>query len=237
MIVAIFGTTISPYLFFWQASEAVEEERQDRHMIPDIQPRTRSNTVFIKNEISTMYTDIRIGMIFSNLITFFIMILASATLFQHGFTEFSTIEEMASLLEPLAGTYAHILFLVGILASGILAIPILAGSAAYAIAEMVGWREGLDRDFRKAPQFYTIMIIATLLGIAIPVLGLQPINILYLTGIMFGAVSPFVILLVIHMANNPKIMGKYTSRYYSNIIAYGLFIIMTTSIIAMLLLK
>ncbi len=233
MIVAIFGTTISPYLFFWQASEAVEESRQREHMIPDIEPHAKRKGAFIKNEIGAMYTDIRIGMIFSNLITFFIMILSASTLFGHGFGEFSTIGEVASLLKPLAGNYANLLFLIGILASGILAIPILAGSAAYAISEMVGWREGLDRDFRKAPQFYMVMIIATLLGIAIPLLGLQPVNILYITGVIFGFVSPFAILLVIHMANNPKIMGKFTSRHYSNVIAYGLFIAMATGLIVM----
>lgn len=236
IIVAIFGTTISPYLFFWQASEEVEERRQTKKItgiIPAIQPQNTKDKTFIKNEIGTMYTDIRVGMIFSNLITFFIMILAHSTLFKQGFNQFSTIEEMAALLQPLAGTYTNLLFLVGILASGILAIPIFAGSAAYAIAEMVGWKEGLDRDFRKAPQFYIIILVATLLGIAIPLLGLQPVNILYITGIIFGLISPFAILLVIHMANNPKIMGTYTSRLHSNIIAYGLFIIMTTSIVLM----
>ncbi|KKU89548.1 MAG: Natural resistance-associated macrophage protein [Candidatus Yanofskybacteria bacterium GW2011_GWA1_48_10] len=236
IIVAIYGTTISPYLFFWQASEAVEEKRQVEGMIPDIQPHRKARSAgFIKNEIGTMYTDIRVGMIFSNTITFFIMILAAATLFPKGFNEFSTIEEMATILQPLAGSFTNVLFLIGILASGILAIPVLAGSAAYAIAETVGWREGLDRDFRRAPQFYTVMVIATLLGIAIPAFGLHPVNILYITGLIFGVLSPFAILLVIHMANNPKIMGKYTSRHFSNVIAYCLFIIMTCSIAAMFL--
>ncbi len=241
MIVAIFGTTISPYLFFWQASEAVEEERlhhQDQvsGMIPDIKPGpARHSPARMRNEIGTMYTDIRMGMIFSNLITFFIMILAASTLFSHGFTEVGGIEEMASILKPLAGDHANILFLIGIIASGILAIPVLAGSAAYAIAETIGWRVGLDYTFGKARQFYLVLVIATLLGIAIPAFGLQPVNILYYTGIIFGVVSPFVIALVIHMANNPKIMGKYTSRLYSNIIAYILLIIMTACVVAMLL--
>ena len=239
MIVAIFGTTISPYLFFWQASEAVEEEQlhhydQVHGMIPDIKPSTvRRSTGRMRNEIGTMYTDIRMGMIFSNLITFFIMILAASTLFSHGFSEVSTIEEMATILRPLAGNYANLLFLVGIIASGILAIPVLAGSAAYAIAETIGWKVGLDYTFGKARQFYLVLILATLLGIAIPALGLQPINILYYTGIIFGSVSPFIIALIIHMANNPKIMGKYTSRLSSNIIAYILLILMTTSIVLM----
>ncbi len=235
IIIAIFGTTISPYLFFWQASGAVEEDRLHRTskvkgMIPDVAPHTASSPARMRNEIGTMYTDIRMGMIFSNLITFFIMILASSTLFAHGFTEVSTIEEMADILRPLAGEYTNILFLIGIIASGILAIPVLAGSAAYAIAETIGWKVGLDYTFGKARQFYVVIILATLLGIAIPALGLQPVNILYYTGIIFGLVSPFMIALVIHMANNPKIMGKYTSRLSSNIIAYILLIIMIASI-------
>ncbi len=242
MIVAIFGTTISPYLFFWQASEAVEEERLHKidhihGMIPDVSPHSSPKTAArMRNEIGTMYTDVRMGMIFSNLITFFIMILAASTLFSHGFSEVSSIEEMASILKPLAGNYANILFLIGILASGILAIPVLAGSAAYAIAETIGWKVGLDYTFGKARQFYLILVLATLLGIAIPALGLQPVNILYYTGIIFGVVSPFIIGLVIHMANNPKIMGKYTSRLSSNIIAYILLLIMTASIFLMFVL-
>ncbi len=238
MIVAIFGTTISPYLFFWQASEAVEEEQLHHHdqihgMIPNTKPSVRHSPGRMRNEIGTMYTDVRVGMIFSNIITFFVMILAASTLFSHGFSEVSTIEEMAVILQPLAGHYTNFLFLIGIVASGILAIPVLAGSAAYAIAETIGWRVGLDYTFGKARQFYVVLILATLLGIAIPALGLQPVNILYYTGIIFGLVSPFIIALVIHMANNPKIMGKYTNRLLSNTIAYILFLIMTSSIIAM----
>ena len=241
MIVAIFGTTISPYLFFWQASEAVEEEQLHHHdqihgMIPNTKPSVRHSPGRMRNEIGTMYTDVRVGMIFSNIITFFVMILAASTLFSHGFSEVSTIEEMAVILQPLAGHYTNFLFLIGIVASGILAIPVLAGSAAYAIAETIGWRVGLDYTFGKARQFYVVLILATLLGIAIPALGLQPVNILYYTGIIFGLVSPFIIALVIHMANNPKIMGKFTSRLLSNIIAYILLLIMTGSIVLMFIL-
>jgi Mn2+/Fe2+ NRAMP family transporter len=111
----------------------------------------------------------------------------------------------------------------------------LAGSAAYIIAELAGWKEGLDHPFKKAKQFYTVIVLATLLGIAIPALGLQPVNILYYTGIMFGLITPAILLLVIHMTNNPKIMGVYTSRHLSNAIAYALFVIMAVSILFMFL--
>ena len=241
MLAAVFGTTISPYLFFWEASEIVEEERMHEkdgvHMIPSTEPHGphRSKTM-IKNEISSMYQDIGVGMIFSNLITFFIIILNAATLFKGGITNVGSVEEIASALRPLAGQYTNILFLIGILAAGILAIPTLAGSAAYALSELFGWREGLDHKFKKAKQFYLIIIIATALGVLIPILRLQPVQILVYTAVIYGAISPFLIILLMHMANNPKIMGKYTSRMHSNIIAYILFMIMAASTILMFVL-
>lgn len=236
---AFFGTTISPYLFFWQASEAVEEEELHRRlekgtipMIPDIQPHGQHrSTKIIKNEISSMYKDIGFGMFFSNLITFFIIILTSATLFKFGSFDIQTVEQVASILKPLAGSYANALFLIGILASGILAIPVLAGSAAYAISELFGWRFGFENKFGKAKQFYAIIAIATLLGVLMPVFNLHPIQILFYTAIIYGLIAPVMILMLIHMANNPKIMGQYTSRRHSNVLAYLLFLLMTTGIV------
>ena len=235
LIVAIFGTTISPYLFFWQASEAVEEKRvkQGTDMIPDVQPAQKRPRFIIRNEVGLMYKDVYYGMIFSNLITFFIILLASSTLNAHGFHSVGSVGEIAQLLRPLAGPYANALFLIGILASGILAIPVLAGSAAYAIAEMFGWKDGFENNFGKAKQFYIVIILATLLGLAIPALSLDPVNILYYTAVIFGAISPIIIAMVIHMANNPDIMGKNTSRLSSNILAYILLIVMTISVLAL----
>ena len=242
IIVAIFGTTISPYLFFWQASGAVEEELLHQYppkkdgvvMIPGIEPHIKHrSTYIIKNEISVMYKDVRYGMIFSNLLTFFIITLCAFTLFKTGAVNVSTVREVASALGPLAGPYSNFLFLLGILAAGTLAIPVLAGSAAYALSEMFGWRWGFYNNFHRAKQFYIVIIIATLLGIAIPAFNLHPVQILVWTAVLCGLISPPLILLLIHMANNPKIMGKYTSRLHSNIIAYLLFLIMTGSIILM----
>jgi NRAMP (natural resistance-associated macrophage protein)-like metal ion transporter len=245
-MVAVFGTTISPYLFFWQAAGVVEEKNlyQKNHshsvnetMIPATEPHIKHRSSYlIKNEISSMYRDIRYGMFFSNLITFFIIILCASTLFKAGHFEINTVEDVASILKPLAGPYSNFLFLLGILASGILAIPVLAGSAAYALAEMFGWRWGFTNTFHKAKGFYAVILIATLLGIAIPVFNLHPVKILFLTAIIYGFISPLLILLLIHMVNNPKIMGRYTSRLHSNIIAYLLFLIMTASIILMIVL-
>ena len=246
IIVAVFGTTISPYLFFWQAASTVEEEILHNQkpgrsakglMIPGIGPHIKHRSPhIIKNEITSMYRDVRYGMCFSNLITFFIIVLCAFTLFKAGHFEINTVEDVASALKPLAGPYSNFLFLIGILASGTLAIPVLAGSAAYALAEMFSWRWGFSNTFYKAKEFYLVIIIATLLGIAIPVFNLHPVRILFLTAIIYGFISPLLILLLIHMANNPKIMGQYTSRLHSNIIAYLLFLIMTGSIILMIVL-
>ncbi len=239
MLVAIFGTTISPYLFFWQASEAVEEElvKQKLDMIPDIQPHLKPRSKYIiRNEVGAMYKDIYYGMAFSNIITFFIIVLSSTTLFAHGFYNVGSIGQIAQLLRPIAGPYANALFLIGILASGTLAIPVLAGSAAYALAEAFGWRNGFEKQFGKAKQFYIVIILATILGLAIPLLGFDPVNILYYTAVIFGALSPVMIGIVIHMANNPKVMGQYTSRLYSNILAYILLVLMAVSVMAMLFL-
>lgn len=236
---AFLGTTISPYLFFWQASEEVEEEHLHRQlekgtipMIPDVQPHgSHRSSKIIKNEISSMYKDIGFGMFFSNLITFFIIILSSATLFQHGSFQINTVQEVASVLKPLAGPYANLLFLVGIIASGVLAIPVLAGSAAYAVSELFGWRFGFYNKFGKAKQFYSVIAVATLLGVLIPIFKLHPVSILFYTAVIYGAIAPVMILMLIHMANNPKIMGRYISRPYSNILAYSLFLLMTAGIV------
>lgn len=237
MLVAVFGTTISPYLFFWQAAEKVEEknisEQGGDTMMPAVQPGKNVPQRVVRSEVGMMYKDIYFGMIFSNILTFFIIILASATLNKNGFTNVTSLSEIASILKPLAGPFTNWLFLIGIIASGILAIPVLAGSAAYAMAEAFNWREGFENNFGKAKQFYIIIIVATLLGLLIPVFHLDAINMLYYTGVVFGMVSPIAIAMVIHMANNPKIMGRYTSRLSSNIIAYILLMIMTASIAAM----
>lgn len=244
MILAVFGTTVSPYLFFWQASGAVEEEKlhkledpEHAPMIPASGPHIKHREErIIKNEIGSMYKDVRFGMIFSNLITFFIITLCAGTLFRAGVRDIGTMEEIASALQPLAGHYSNFLFLIGILASGTLAIPVLAGSAAYIISELFNWRWGFANKFHRAKEFYLVIIVATLLGIAIPVLKLHPVQILFYTAVIYGVISPFLVLMLIHMANNPKIMGKFVSRPLSNFIAYLLFLIMATSSILMVIL-
>ncbi len=237
MILAILGTTVSPYIFFWQAAEAVEEERAHRNhhpsdMIPDIKPHGEYRTVEMKSEeVGAMYKDVKYGMVFSNLVTYFIILLAASTFFRHGITDITNLDDIATTLQPLAGRFANVLFMVGIIASGMLAIPVLAGSSAYVLAEAFGWKEGLDRRFGRAKEFYIIMIVSTVLGFLIPLMHLDPIDILFNTALLFGIISPVIVMLIIHMANNPKIMGSFTSRWWTNLIAYTLVIIMAASII------
>ena len=231
MIVAILGTTISPYLFFWQASGQVEEERiHTNELLPSVHPhhpKHRSDWI-VGKEIGVMNRDIKSGMFFSNLITYFIIITSATTLFNNGFNNVQTIEEIASVLKPLAGHYANLLFLIGITVAGILSIPILAGSAAYVLAETFGWKDGLGHKF--------IIAGATVLGVMVPLMGFDPIKAMFYTAVLYGLTAPFLIFAIIHMANNPKVVGDFTNRTYSNIMGYILFVIMAIAVLSLLFL-
>ena len=222
VLMAFMGTTLSPYLFFWQANQEVEEK-----IIEQCKPghvcRLKPST---PEEMRAMDEDTRIGMSFSNLITFFIITLTAATLFRSGITHIETLRDAAEALKPLAGNYAYALFTIGILSSGFLAIPILAGSAAYVIAEVFGWTEGFNKSFMKAKEFYIIIIASTVIGLAIPLLGFHPIKALFYTSLLYAVISPILIIMVIHMANNRKIMGDYVNSKRLNWFGYITFWIM-----------
>lgn len=222
ILMAFMGTTLSPYLFFWQANQEVEEK-----IIEQCKPghicRLKPST---PEEMRAMDTDTRIGMTFSNLITFFIITLTAATLFRSGITNIETLRDAAEALKPLAGNYAYFLFTVGILSSGFLAIPVLAGSAAYVIAEVFGWTEGFNKSFTKAKEFYIVIIASTFIGLAIPLLGFHPIKALFYTSLLYAIISPLLIIMVIHMANNRKIMGNYVNSKRLNWFGYITFWIM-----------
>ena len=228
ILIAVVGTTISPYLFFWQASEEVEEQRMIHH--------ARPSALIMKREVKAMSHDTAIGMLFSNLIMYFMIALSSATLFRNGIADVTTIDQIASVLKPLAGSYSTHLFLIGILASGLLVIPVLAGSAAYAVAELFGWREGMNKKFGQAPQFYLIIALATLAGLALPALGIDPVQALLYTAVILGFLSPILIALLLHMANNKKIMGSFTNGVISNIMGVILLVFMTASVVGLIVL-
>lgn len=229
-IVAILGTTISPYLFFWQADEEVEEEIQQgkiRHMGAGI-PRVT------KGEIHKMRWDTVAGMFFSNLVMFFIIVTTAGTLHARGITNIETADQAAQILRPLVGDFAFLLFAAGIIGTGLLAIPILAGSASYAVSEAFNWKEGLSRKFTKAQGFYGVIAIATLIGLLVNFTPIKPFTMLYYTAILNGLAAPPLLILIMLTANNKKIMGKNTNSLVSNSTGWIITAVMTASAVALL---
>jgi len=221
-LVAILGTTISPYLFFWQASEEVEEEVKSGKLrtmgigIPRINIRS----------IRAMRLDTVAGMFFSQLIMFFIIATTASTLHLNGITKIETATQAAEALRPVAGNFAFLLFALGIVGTGLLSVPVLAGSASYAFSEAFGWKEGLYRKVIKAHGFYGIITIATLLGLLINFTSIKPFTLLYYTAILNGIAAPPLMILILLIANNGKIMGIYTNKRLSNILGFGIAILM-----------
>jgi Mn2+/Fe2+ NRAMP family transporter len=212
MLVAILGTTISPYLFFWQASQEVEEEKaMGRRMLYRRFGATG-------REIITRKIDIDVGTFFSNLVMFFIILTTAETLHRHGITNIQTSKDAAAALYPLAGKFAATLFTVGIVGVGLLAIPTLTGSAAYALAETFAWREGLDQRFRGARPFYLVIVVSTAAGIAIDFLKINPVKALYWTAIINGLLAPFLLLGILFVARDVRLMKKEPSSIPSVIV-------------------
>lgn len=202
-IVAVFGTTISPYLFFWQASQEVEEMRR-KEMKPLINAPATAKSEFRRLKLDTV-----IGMTFSNLIAFFIMLTAAATLHLSGVRDIQTSAQAAEALRPIAGDFAFVLFAAGIIGTGLLAVPVLAGSAAYAMAEAFGWREGLDLKWFEARGFYAIIIGATIVGTLLDFTPIDPIKALYWSAVINGVLAVPVMALMMLLASDPKVMGRF----------------------------
>ena len=186
LVVAVFGTTISPYLFFWQASQEVEEMRRERgrSRLP-LKILTRGG----EPELTRMTIDTTVGMVFSNIIAYFIVLATAVTLHAHGVTQIETAAQAAEALRPIAGDLAFLLFALGIIGTGLLAIPVLAGSAAYAVAEVFGWPSTLEAKFPEAVGFYTIILAATIVGFAMGFLRINPIQLLVWTAVINGIVA------------------------------------------------
>jgi Mn2+/Fe2+ NRAMP family transporter len=206
-VVAILGTTISPYLFFWQASQEVEEEKAlGRHTLV-----ARSGAT--PDEISRRKLDVGVGTFFSNMAMYFIILTTALTLHAHGMTQLNSTREVAEALRPLAGHFAALLFTVGLVGTGALAIPTLAGSAAYAFAELFGWRQGIDEHFRGAPAFYAVILIAMAFGVAFDFTNLKPVRALYWTAVINGILAPFLMTGILIVASDRKLMhGQPSSR-------------------------
>ena len=200
-LVAVFGTTISPYLFFWQAGQEVEEQHR-RHIKPlHVSPRRAGA------ELRRIRTDTLVGMGFSHLVALFIIVATAATLHAQGVFEIESAAQAAEALRPIAGDAAFALFALGIVGTGLLAVPILAGSAAYAVSETFGWTEGLDRKPREAKAFYAVIALATAGGIALNFIGIDPMKALYWAAVVNGLLAPPLMVVTMLIAHNRTIMG------------------------------
>lgn len=228
-VVAILGTTISPYLFFWEAGEEVEEEKSEgRTTLPE---RTGATDKEIKKE----KIDTIIGMLFCNVVFYFVILAAGATLHVSGKTEIQSATEAAQALRPLAGNLATILFAVGLIGAGLLAVPVLTGSAAYAVAETFDWPAGLDEKPRHAKKFYAVIAVSTIVGVFIDFAGINPISALFWTAVINGVVAPPLLVLVMLVANNKKAMGDRTNSLFTNIVGWLAAAIMFAAAAGMLL--
>jgi len=234
LICAAFGTTISPYLFFWQTSQEVEEEILKGEKTEEM--RREKNTA---EDIRKMRIDNWSGMFLSNLIMFFIIATCAATLYQNGITNISTAADAALALRPFAGDFAFMLFAIGIIGVGLLAIPVLAGSASYAMSETFGWKNGLYRKLKNATSFYGVIIVAVFLGIGLNFIGLDPIKTLIYAAVLNGIISPVILFFIVKISAKEEIMGEFKNKRIANILGYFitgfLFIVSITTIILLII--
>ncbi len=226
ILVGILGTTISPYLFFWQASVEVEEMKHKRkHLIVN------------KKIIHEINQDVDFGMTISGFVMYFIILTTGTVLFKGGVQQIDTVEQAAMALKPLAGQLAYLLFAVGVIGTGFIAIPVLSGSLSYIYSETFGWEQGLDKKFHEAKGFYTIIAISLLLGLSLNYIGISPVKALIYTAILYGLTAPVLIAIILHISNNKKIMGENVNGRLSNILGFAALIIMSIAAIVLIYLQ
>ncbi len=234
ILVGMIGTTISPYLFFWDTSEVVEEEIS-KHRLTGLNSFPKISRRFLR----AVRLDNFIGMTLATFTAWFIVVACASVLFKNGITEINTAADAARALEPLvkgfpnAGLVAKAIFSIGIIGTGLLAIPVLAGSSSYAISETFGWREGLYRNFKKATGFYLVIIVATLIGMLINFIGIDPIQALVFAAVFNGIASIPLLWTLARVGNNPDIMGQYKNKFVSNLLVRIAAVVMTISVLAL----
>lgn len=222
LICGILGTTISPYLFFWQTSQEVEEEILiGKNTLKERQEKTAPK------EIKRMRIDNWTGMLFSNLIMFFIILTCGQVLFKNGITNIQTAADAAAALKPLVGQYSALLFTLGVLGVGLLSVPVLAGSAAYAISESFGWKEGLYRKLKNASAFYGVIIISVLVGALMNFTKIDPIKALIYAAVLNGLVAPIMLILIVKLSSDSKIMGSWANGKISRSVGWITVILMS----------
>ena len=226
LMIAILGTTISPYLFFWQAGQEIEEQKAEgKTTVAERQGASRG-------EIANRKLDVNLGMLASNLVMYFIILTTAATLHAHGKTDVSSAADAASALQPLVGSFGKVLFAIGIIGAGLLAIPVLTGSTGYTVSEAFGWRHGLDEKVTRAKGFYGLIIASTLAGMLFNYLGLDPIKALVYSAVINGVTSPPLLLLIVMLANRRSVMGKFTNRPWSNLFGWAAVALMSIATVA-----
>lgn len=226
--VAIFGTTISPYLFFWQAAQEVEA---DEALNQDLGDRPRRA---LERELRSARTDVLAGMVISNIVMYFIILTTGATLHAHGHTNVQTAAEAAKALEPVAGKLAALLFTLGIVGTGLLGVPVLAGSAAYAVAEAAAWRRGMDAQPLQARNFYLVIAASMLIGVGLSFSPIDPIRLLLWSAVVNGILAPPLIIIVLVICNNSKVMGTFRNGRTLNLLGGVAAVIMSGSAIALI---
>jgi len=226
LICAILGTTISPYLFFWQTSQEIEEQV----MVGRTSIESRRGAT--KKDIKKMRTDVWSGMFLSNVVMFFIIAACGGVLFTHGITKINSAAQAAEALRPFAGDATYWLFAIGIIGTGFLAIPVLAGSSSYAIAESLGWRSGLNRKLKQAYAFYGVIILSMLVGLGLNFIGLDPIKALIYSAVGNGIVAPLILLLIVLLSSNKRIMGEWVNHRSTKIIGWAITLLMTVAGVA-----
>jgi Mn2+/Fe2+ NRAMP family transporter len=240
MFVAIFGTSISPYLFFWQASEEAEEDVK-KHKIKEIvnDKNSQSKPKVTEKEVKLMRVDIAIGIAFSHFIMWAIMLTTAGSLYDNGATDIQSADQAAKALEPLvksfpyAGQISKAIFALGIIGTGLLAVPVLAGSAGYALADGFGWKEGLGKKFKDARSFYLVIAIATLAGLSINFISIDPIQALVYAAVINGVVAVPILIALMKIANDKKILQARTNGKISNLLGLTTILIMGAAVVIM----
>jgi NRAMP (natural resistance-associated macrophage protein)-like metal ion transporter len=227
VLVGILGTTISPYLFFWQAAEEVEEER----CMGRITVEQREGAT--DEELNDSRTDVLTGMLFSNFVMYFIILTTAATLNAHGLTNIETARQAAEALRPLAGNGAYWLFTLGLIGTGLLGVPVLAGSCAYAVAEAMAWHGSLDAKPRIAPKFYAVLAVAMVVGLALVGVGVSAVKMLFWSAVANGVLAPPLIVLIVLLTTDATVMGSRVNPAWLRLLGWLCAIVMTAAAVCM----
>lgn len=232
-LIAVFGVTISPYEFFWQSSEEVEELVDEKKLDREGSSRPQTSRAALR----FLRNDTVFGMFFSNAITFFVIITAAATLHAHGYTDVQSAAQAAQVLKPLAGGFTASLFTVGIISAGLLAIPVMAGSSAYAVGGAFDWSRTLSKPFWQEWRFYGIIVASCMVGLLVNALHVPPFKLLYYSAVLNGVISPVLLFMVTQIASNRRIMKQFTSPRFSVVMGWSLCGFMTVALIAFVVLS